>query len=276
MKNAQLAIGLKYLKRDKFLLIGVFLLIFILIYWLGLMFPQEGDPSFLEGLEGLLENPLYQFLIGPAISVTTIKGWLALGWLSYSWWVGLPLGIYLGVKVLAMDLNQGTADQLFVTPVSRRIILISRTAIALLESLIVPVSSSIGIITVYLVFDKENPLPMEELILIFLLDYFFILVVIFLTIFMSLIITELRKIILLISGYYFGSFFMLTFSGMSQDFEFLRDFSIFKTRPVVDVFINSNLDEVVPDLLFLLLLSLILFTTCIILIDRIEIRSKMG
>lgn len=274
MKNAQLSIGLKFLKRDKFLLIGIFLLIFVLIYWLGLMFPQGGDPSFLEGMEALLENPLYQFLIGPAISISTINGWVALGWLSYSWWVSLPLGIYLGVRIFALDLNQGTADQLIVTPVSRRSILISRSITALMESLVLPVSSTIGIIAVYFVF-VEEPLPIEELSIIFLLDYLFITGIIFLTVFLSLIISELRKTILIISGYYFGSFFMLTFSGMNEDFRYLQDFSIFKVRPVVDVFINANFSDVGGHLLFLFLLTLVLFVASVVLVERIEIKSKM-
>ena len=275
MKDARFSIGLKFLKRDKFLLIGIFVLIFVLIYWLGLMFPQDGDPSFLEGMEALLENPLYQFLIGPAISVSTIKGWVALGWLSYSWWVSLPLGIYLGVKIFALDLNQGTADQLIVTPVSRGSILISRSITALFEGIIVPISSTIGIITVYFVFADES-LPFEELGIIFLLDYLFITGIIFLTVFLSLIVSELRKAILIISGYYFGSFFMLTFSSMNEDFSYLQDFSIFKARPVVDVFINGNFSDIGGYILFLFLLTLTLFVASLFLVDRIEIKSKMA
>ncbi len=272
LNKANLQLMWKFMKKDLYILVGMSILIFILIFWVGIMFPEVNDIGFYDALNELLKNPLYEFLIGPIISITSIRGWIALGWLSYSWWIGLPLGIYLGVRILSIEVSQGTADQLFVTPISRKAILLSRYTTSLIELLFIPCASTIGIIVTF-IFINEN-IPYSSLIAVFLLDYFFFVAILTVTVFISIILLDLRKVILVVAGFYFGSFFSFTFGGMNPDFNFLRDLSIFRTRNVIDVFVTSVTTDVIPNLIILSIFIMVFLILSFIWINRVEIKSR--
>jgi len=273
LNNAKIQLMWKFIKKDLYILLGMFVIIFVLIFWVGIMFPEVSDNGFYDALNELLKNPLYEFLIGPVISITSIRGWIALGWLSYSWWIGLPLGIYLGVRILSIEVSQGTADQLIVTPISREVILLSRYFISLIELLFIPCASTIGIVVTFIFINEE--IPYSNLIAVFLLDYFFFIAVLTITVFFSIILIDLRKIILIVAGFYFVSFFSFTFGGMNPDFEILKNLSIFRTRNVVDVFVTSVTTDVIPNLVFLSIFILVFLILSYFWINHVEIKSRV-
>ena len=214
---------IKFIKKDRWLLIGLFSVIFVIISLTGIAFPVD-DPSMLQGFEEMLENPIFQFFFGFLVSLSSLQGWFAIGWFSYSWWIGIPFAFYLGIQIFSIEIAQGTADHLLTAPVSRREILVIRYVSAALELLMIPLSTFLGISLTFLLLNIDFPLV--DTIGVIALDYMFFLTAMTFMLFISLIFVEIKRSLLLTGVFYIFSYFFQIFGSLNPDIDFLRSFSI--------------------------------------------------
>ncbi|MFX0183202.1 MAG: ABC transporter permease subunit [Candidatus Hodarchaeota archaeon] len=271
INNAHLNLLIKSIKKDRWLLIGLFVGIFLLVFIVGVTFPAD-DPNQLQGFEELLENPIYQVIIGSLVSLSSLKGWFVMGWFSYSWWIGIPFALYLGIQIFTNEIAQGTADHLLTAPVSRREVLVIRYISAALELLMMPLSSFLGVFLTFLLLNIDFPLL--DTIGVITIDYVFFLTAMTLTLLISLIFVEIKRSLILTGVVFVISYFFQTFGSLNPDLEILRSFSIFETRPVVEIFVTSATDKILPNFTILIVLSGLLLAFSFFIIERVEIRKR--
>ncbi|MFW9991883.1 MAG: hypothetical protein ACFFD4_07465 [Candidatus Odinarchaeota archaeon] len=258
----------QFIKRDGMLIIGVLIGLTLTIAFVGVVYPGEGEA---EGLDEMVQSPLYQAMLGPMLaSLGSLEGWLGMGWLSWSWWVGLPLAFYLGLRIFTLEIAQGTADNLFVAPVSRKEIILTRYLTSCLIIFTVPVSGFIGAIITYLYLGEQ--LPLGEMLGVVAVDYLFYVAALSLTVLVSVMLVEMGRTIVVVGAFYLASYFSHTIGSMNEDLQLLQDFSIFQARPIMEIFINSATDNVLPNSLLLVALAAILLAASLIIAEKVEIR----
>ncbi len=262
---------IKPIKKDRWLLIGLFIGIFFTVFLVGITFPAD-DPNQLQGFDELLENPVWQGFLGSLINLSTLQGWFAMGWFSISWWIGIPFALYLGIQIFANEITQGTADHLLTAPVSRREVLVIRYVSAALELLMIPLSTFLGISLTFLFFNINFPLL--DTISVVTLDYVFFLTAMSFTLFFSLILVDIKHSLILTGVIYIISYLFQVFGSLNPDLEILRDFSIFETRPLVEIFVTSATEKILPNFSILIVLSCLLFVISFFIIERVEIRKR--
>jgi ABC-type transport system involved in multi-copper enzyme maturation permease subunit len=258
-------------KRDRWFLIGLFAVVFSIVFLTGIAFPAN-DPTSLQGFEEMLENPIFQVLIGSLASLSSLQGWFALGWFSISWWVGIPIALYLGIQIFSNEIAQGTADHLLTAPVSRREILVTRYISSALKLLTIPITTFLGILLSYISLNID--LPLIDTIGVITIDYLFFLTAMSLTLFISLLLVEIKRSLLLPGAFYIFSYFFQTFGGLNPDFEIFKSLSIFEARPVMEIYVTSATEKILPNLTILVVLSGFLFVISYFIIDRVEIRKR--
>jgi ABC-type transport system involved in multi-copper enzyme maturation permease subunit len=262
---------IKAIKKDRWLLIGLFAGIFITVFVLGMTFPAD-NPTQLQGFDELLENPIWQVFLGSLVSLSSLQGWFAMGWFSASWWIGIPLALYLGIQIFTNEIAQGTADHLLTAPVSRREVLVVHYVSAALELLMMPLSTFLGISLTFLLLNID--FPILDTISVITLDYVFFLTAMTLTLFFSLILVEIKRSLLLTGVFYVFSYFFQVVGSLNPDLEILRSISIFETRPVIEIFVTSATEKILPNVGILIVLSSLFFILSFFIIERVEIRKR--
>ncbi|MFX0171418.1 MAG: ABC transporter permease subunit [Candidatus Hodarchaeota archaeon] len=271
IKKTHTNLFIKSIKKDRWLLIGLFVGVFITVFILGMTFPV-GDPNLLQGFDELLDNPAWQALLGSLVSLSSLQGWFAMGWFSVSWWLGIPFALYLGIQIFASEISQGTADHLLTAPVSRREVLVIRYVSAALELLLMPLATFLGITLSFLLLDIDFPLV--ETLGVVTLDYVFFLTAMTVTLFVSLILIEIKRSLLLTGVIYVFFYIFQVLGSLNPDLEILRNFSIFETRPVVEIFVTSTTEKILPNFGILIVLSGLFFVLSFFIIERLEIRKR--
>lgn len=271
INKAHTNLFIKSIKKDRWLLIGLFAGIFITLFVLGITFPAD-DPSTLEGFDEIMDNPIFQVLLGSLVSLSSLEGWFAMGWFSMSWWIGIPFALYLGIQIFTNEIAQGTADHLLTAPVSRREVLVIRYFSAALELLMMSLATFLGISLTFLFLNINFPLL--DTIGVISLDYVFFLTAMTLTLFISLILVEIKRSLLLTGVVYVFSYFFQMLGSLNPDLEILRSFSIFETRPVIEIFVTSATEKILPNFGILIVLSGLLFIISFFIIERVEIRKR--
>jgi len=267
--ESQVQLAKQFIKKDRWLIIGLIAVLVLFIVLIGVVYPTEGEGAVFDEI---LENPLYEALLGPALaSLGSLEGWLASLWLSWTWWVGLPLAIYLSLRIFAVEISQGTADNLFVAPVSRKEVILTRYFTSCLVLLIVPVSSFAGILGTYLYFGKQFPL--EEALGIAVVDYLFIVAALSITVLVSIVLVEMGKTLIMVGGFYLISYFGQTLGSISEDLQLLRDFSIFQTRPIMEIFVFSATDKILPSAVLLVVITIVTLLASLIIVEKVEIKT---
>jgi ABC-type transport system involved in multi-copper enzyme maturation permease subunit len=259
------------IKRDRWLLIGLFVVVFFIVFLTGIAFPTD-DLNTLQGFEEMLDNPIFQVILGSLISLSSLQGWFALGWFSISWWIGIPFALYLGIQIFTNEIAQGTADHLLTAPVSKREIIVTRYISSALKLLIMPLTTFLAIFLTY--FTLNIDFPLLDTIGIITIDYIFFLTAMSLTLFISLLLVEIKLSLLLTGAFYIFSYFFQTFGGLNPDLKIFKSLSIFEVRPYIDIYVNSATEKVLPNLAILVVLSLILFAISYFIIEKVEIRKR--
>ena len=259
------------IKKDRWLLIGLFTGIFITVFTLGMTFPAD-DLTQLQGFDELLENPIFQVFLGTLVSLSSLQGWFAMGWFSVSWWIGIPFAFYLGIRIFTNEIAQGTADHLLTAPISRREVLIIRYFSAALELLMMALSTFLGVFLSFLFLNIDFPLL--DTIGVITLDYVFFLTAMTFTLFFSLILVEIKRSLIVTGVVYVLSYLFQTFGNLNQDLEILRSFSIFETRPLIEIYVTSATEKILPNLSILIVLSGLFFVISFFIIKRVEIRKR--
>lgn len=259
------------IKKDRWLLIGLFAGIFITVFTLGMTFPADNLTQ-LQGFDELLENPIFQVFLGSLVSLSSLQGWFAMGWFSMSWWIGIPFALYLGIQIFTNEIAQGTADHLLTAPVSRREVLVIRYFSAALELLMMALSTFLGIFLSFLFLNIDFPLL--DTIGVITLDYVFFLTAMTFTLFFSLILVEIKRSLIVTGVVYVLSYLFQTFGSLNPDLEILRNFSIFETRPLMEIFVTSATEKFLPNFGILIVLSGLLFVISFFIIERVEIRKR--
>jgi len=262
---------IQFIKKDRWLLIGLFLGIFITVLILGITFPAD-DLTQLQGFDELLGNPIFEIFLGSLISLSNLQGWFAMGWFSVSWWIGIPFGLYLGIQIFTHEIAQGTADHLLTAPVSRREVLAIRYFSAALELLMMSLSIFLGIYLSFLFLDIDFPLL--DTIGVITLDYLFFLTAMTLTLFFSLILVEIKRSLIVTGIIYISSYFFQAFGSLNPDLKILRSFSIFEARPLMEIYVTSATEKILPNFGILIVISGLLFMISFFIIERVEIRKR--
>ncbi|MHA2338348.1 MAG: ABC transporter permease subunit [Candidatus Hodarchaeales archaeon] len=259
------------IKKDRWILIGLFAVIFFLVFITGIAFPVD-DLSGLQGFDEMLENPILQVLLGPLVSLSSLQGWFAVGWFSISWWIGVPFALYLGIQIFSIEISQGTADHLLTAPVSRREILVTRYVSSALKLLTIPLANFLAIYLTYLALNIE--FPYVDAIGVIFIDYVFFLTTMSFTLFISLLLVEIKRSVMLTGAIYIFSYFLQTFGSLNPDLKIFKSLSIFEARPFIDIYVNSATEKILPNLAILVVLSLLLLGMSYFVIERVEIRKR--
>ena len=87
-----------------------------------------------------------------------------------------------------------------------------------------------------------------------------------------MILMALRRVVSVIGVFYLASYFSQTVESLSEDWQFLRDISVFQIRPVMEIFILSATEMIIPNILLLTALSAVLLVVSLVLVEKVEVR----
>ncbi len=241
-----------------------FIILTLIIILVSSMYPSlmSGEQSLSELIKVFPEEVLKAFNMDIA-DISTISGWFKTEGIVF---ILLFYGIFaanLGSNILAKETNDKTIEFLYSKPVSKSKILNSKIIVSLfyilLLNLLITIITCIGLYF-------NNDLELTTIITLNLVTLIPTVLLFFITLLISLL--KNGSITFISYGILFVSYFLYTFSKISENIEFLKYFSIFTLSDIRNIIVNNSYNIIC--LIISIFFIVILYACCYFKYERKE------